>query len=420
MADLYGFRPARLSLRYRQRLQALDETLACLHRDGHAISACLECYLRWATLRLREWARRKGWPVIWVDAICSPRLLDTYQREFRRASAIRLPLDPPAALPPLTLPTPTSHRPGGPLAPARLPQPDELLPTLADVSAPSDPILFKHHDGWVTRLSRSGQHYLDLQPGQAATRKETLMIDLTPTPELAAALDDYSQWRQLDAAAALIELASLGARSLGYTLPAPERADNPFTLFEDEAFGPLTPLVADELGDLIASHGEAEVCDALRIAALANARSLRYVRAVLERQRRRELHEQYAALHDERDEHGLLPAPDPAPDYTGSPEALAAWRTAYGDLQLQMPRETFDTWLRTARLLDYHDATFIVGVENTYARDWLQHRLKKVIVRTLRQIVGGDADVDVTFEVLPGANENGAGEVAPHPPRSHV
>src|SRR5574341_239636 len=69
------------------------------------------------------------------------------------------------------------------------------------------------------------------------------------------------------------------------------------------------------------------------------------------------------------------------------------WQTAYGDLQLQMPRETFDTWLRTARLLAHEDGTFIVGVENTYARDWLEHRLKKVVLRTLNQIAGRTVEV---------------------------
>lgn len=69
------------------------------------------------------------------------------------------------------------------------------------------------------------------------------------------------------------------------------------------------------------------------------------------------------------------------------------WETAYGQLQIQMPREAFDTWLRGARLLAHEDGTFILGVPNIYAREWLEHRLKKVIVRTLSQLTGRSVEV---------------------------
>lgn len=62
------------------------------------------------------------------------------------------------------------------------------------------------------------------------------------------------------------------------------------------------------------------------------------------------------------------------------------WQTALGELQLQLPRETFDTWLRAARLIAHEDGTFIIGVHNIYAREWLEQRLKKVIVRTLGRL----------------------------------
>lgn len=75
------------------------------------------------------------------------------------------------------------------------------------------------------------------------------------------------------------------------------------------------------------------------------------------------------------------------------------WRTAYGELQLQLPRETFDTWLRNARLIAHEDGTFIIGVHNIYAREWLEHRLKKVIVRTLSRIT--QQTVEVRFILTP-------------------
>ncbi|NLH06516.1 MAG: chromosomal replication initiator protein DnaA [Chloroflexi bacterium] len=79
--------------------------------------------------------------------------------------------------------------------------------------------------------------------------------------------------------------------------------------------------------------------------------------------------------------------------------AAEVWQTAYGELQLQLPRETFDAWLRGARLIAYEDGTYIIGVHNNFAREWLDKRLKKTVVRTVGRIAG--RTVEVRFVVAP-------------------
>nr|MBN1229330.1 chromosomal replication initiator protein DnaA [Anaerolineae bacterium] len=69
------------------------------------------------------------------------------------------------------------------------------------------------------------------------------------------------------------------------------------------------------------------------------------------------------------------------------------WQTAYGELELQLPRDTFNTWLRSARLIAHEDGTFIIGVHNIYAREWLDTRLKKVVARTLGQIARREVEI---------------------------
>ncbi len=64
-----------------------------------------------------------------------------------------------------------------------------------------------------------------------------------------------------------------------------------------------------------------------------------------------------------------------------------------------MPREAFDTWLRHARLVAHEDGTYVIGVQNIYAREWLEHRLKKVIIRTLSQVA--QRGIEVRFVVVP-------------------
>jgi len=71
------------------------------------------------------------------------------------------------------------------------------------------------------------------------------------------------------------------------------------------------------------------------------------------------------------------------------------WRAALGELQLQMTRPTFDTWLKNTRAISYEDGTLIIGAHNAYAKDWLENRLMSIIKRTLAGIV--DRTVEARF-----------------------
>ncbi|HIC88687.1 MAG TPA: chromosomal replication initiator protein DnaA, partial [Anaerolineae bacterium] len=75
------------------------------------------------------------------------------------------------------------------------------------------------------------------------------------------------------------------------------------------------------------------------------------------------------------------------------------WQAVLGELQLQMTRATFDTWVRDTRLVAYEDGTFIVGVPNPFAKDWLDNRLRPVVKRALTHIVG--RSVDLQFIIRP-------------------
>lgn len=69
-----------------------------------------------------------------------------------------------------------------------------------------------------------------------------------------------------------------------------------------------------------------------------------------------------------------------------SPEI--AWKAALGELELQMTKATFNTWLKDARLLTCEEDEFVIGVRNDYAKDWLENRLQDTILRTLSTIRG--------------------------------
>ena len=73
--------------------------------------------------------------------------------------------------------------------------------------------------------------------------------------------------------------------------------------------------------------------------------------------------------------------------------AKQLWQAALGQLQMEMPRATFDTWVRDAELLTYEDRAFVIGVHNAYARDWLEDRLLSTVKRVLTGIVGRTVEV---------------------------
>ncbi len=68
--------------------------------------------------------------------------------------------------------------------------------------------------------------------------------------------------------------------------------------------------------------------------------------------------------------------------------AAQIWQAALGELELELTRATFDTWLRDARLISYEDGAFVIGVANSYARDWLEGRLRSVVLRVLTRLTG--------------------------------
>lgn len=74
-----------------------------------------------------------------------------------------------------------------------------------------------------------------------------------------------------------------------------------------------------------------------------------------------------------------------------SPEA--AWKATLGELELQMTKATFNTWLKDACLLTKENDIFVIGVRNDYAKDWLENRLRDTILRTLRAIVGEQIEI---------------------------
>ncbi|HEX6269153.1 MAG TPA: chromosomal replication initiator protein DnaA [Anaerolineales bacterium] len=83
--------------------------------------------------------------------------------------------------------------------------------------------------------------------------------------------------------------------------------------------------------------------------------------------------------------------------------AEQAWQSVLGRLQMEMPRASFDTWVRNTKPVSYQNRTLTIGVHNAYARDWLESRLASTVSRLLVGIMNDS--VAVNFIVNGNAKE---------------
>src|SRR5512143_3411469 len=74
--------------------------------------------------------------------------------------------------------------------------------------------------------------------------------------------------------------------------------------------------------------------------------------------------------------------------------AEQAWQSVLGQLQMEMPRASFDTWVRDTRPVSYERGVLTIGVRNAYARDWLESRLASTVSRLLIGILNSNVSVD--------------------------
>ena len=74
-----------------------------------------------------------------------------------------------------------------------------------------------------------------------------------------------------------------------------------------------------------------------------------------------------------------------------SPEK--AWQAAIANLELDMSRATFSTWVKPTHLVEFSDDTFVIGCINAYGRDWLTDRLTTTLQRFLTGVLNREAKV---------------------------
>jgi hypothetical protein len=77
-------------------------------------------------------------------------------------------------------------------------------------------------------------------------------------------------------------------------------------------------------------------------------------------------------------------------------EVSKTWQSVLAQLQMEMPRASFDTWVRDTLPVSFGDGILTVGAQTQYACDWLENRLASTVNRLLVGIMNTDV-IQVQF-----------------------
>jgi chromosomal replication initiator protein len=72
------------------------------------------------------------------------------------------------------------------------------------------------------------------------------------------------------------------------------------------------------------------------------------------------------------------------------------WKAVLGEVELQISKPNFLTWLKQSQLVEKDDkkGKVIVGLPNNFAKEWVKNRYHKLILNSLRNIDGGIKEID--------------------------
>ena len=70
------------------------------------------------------------------------------------------------------------------------------------------------------------------------------------------------------------------------------------------------------------------------------------------------------------------------------------WQAVLGNLELSLSKANFTTWFKNTSVLDQSGEKIVIGVPNTFTKEWLQNKYHQDILRALRTINPGIKQVE--------------------------
>jgi len=78
--------------------------------------------------------------------------------------------------------------------------------------------------------------------------------------------------------------------------------------------------------------------------------------------------------------------------------AQEIWQKALGELQTQVSRANYNTWLRDSYGASYGNGIFVVGTPSAFVAEWLTKRLHSLVRKTLANVLGSETDVQFVVQ----------------------
>ena len=79
-------------------------------------------------------------------------------------------------------------------------------------------------------------------------------------------------------------------------------------------------------------------------------------------------------------------------------DAAQAWKAILGQLQMELPKPTFETWVKNCKFNNHQDGVFTICVQNAYARDWLEARLTITAEKMLSGIMNAPQKIHFVIQ----------------------
>ena len=80
------------------------------------------------------------------------------------------------------------------------------------------------------------------------------------------------------------------------------------------------------------------------------------------------------------------------------------WKAALGEIELQISKANYKTWLQNTSIVDRKNGLITIAVPNSFTKEWLENKYHKFILRSLRNI---ESEIkEVTYKINPQQKED--------------
>jgi chromosomal replication initiator protein len=89
------------------------------------------------------------------------------------------------------------------------------------------------------------------------------------------------------------------------------------------------------------------------------------------------------------------------------------WEAVLGQLQVQVTKPNFETWLKGTQGERYRDEIFVISAPNAFVAEWLESRLQSLIKKTLTSVIGNPVEIKFIVKLPSESNTQLAANPSP-------